>query len=187
MDLITVKLTLAMAVLNGSLDVTKNDVAWLQAPLTAVVTLLEIGEDRELHNMFADYIPEEDFQEALGQLRERRRNMVDYPRLMNHEDWGTTESELAKNIEVNRKYKIHLEELKAYLPPHRCNEIDAAIVESLKIYRMLDLLKCGLSDNYYVSVRREWFNELRTEMGDEAFYSRRQIPAVPYWRIQIAD
>ncbi len=184
MNRFIVKLTLALAVLEGSVEVTKKDEVWLKEPLLIVAKSLELYDDRETQYYFSEYAPDEFFTDCIVQMQDRYKELQDAPRLMGFEDWGVTPEELDANIALNVNYRFQLKEMKCFYPPYRVGEIETTEEENDKLYRLMDLLKCGLSNTYYVSARRGWMMELRRHMGDEAFYARRQIPATPYWRIK---
>ena len=84
-------------------------------------------------------------------------------------------------IQFNRGYRKHLVE-KQSLERDRCEQYDAALVETDRLYKVWDAVRDARCDFYYVTVRRAALRKLKEAVGDEAFAMGYLPPNVPTWR-----
>jgi hypothetical protein len=63
-------------------------------------------------------------------------------------------------------------------------ELRAAVQETERLYQIWDKVRDAHCEFYYVNVRRQALKDLRSMIGDEAYYSAKLPPSVPVWRYQ---
>lgn len=87
-------------------------------------------------------------------------------------------------LAFNRQYRDDLQN-RLQLDTIHQQEIEAAIIETNQLHQVWSKINDCVSKYYYITVRREVLQDLRTLIGDEAYYSGNLPPYVPIWRIPI--
>jgi hypothetical protein len=93
---------------------------------------------------------------------------------------------VAELLAFNLKYRQQLE-VDQRLDLVNTEWYQSALSETDALYRIWDTVRDSRTEYYYISVRREALNKLRSEVGVEAYYSGKLPPHVPVWRFKRID
>jgi hypothetical protein len=85
---------------------------------------------------------------------------------------------------LNRSYRETLVR-RQLLDTIHADDIGATIRETDLLYRAWDLACYAACESNYLTVRRQWLEELRGLIGPTAYYSGNMPPPVPLWRIPV--
>ncbi len=137
----------------------------------------EILDPRETRYILAR--PEE-FGIDINLLRRRYQEMKDVPHLADAQRLPDrhTASDL---IQFNRAFRKTLDTRKT-LETDRTDEWLTVMAETDRLYQVWDSIRDARCDFYYVTVRRNAMQKLKTLIGDEAWDAGEMPPGVPVWR-----
>ena len=136
----------------------------------------ELMDPRETRYVLAT---REDFTADLNLLRRRHADLAGAPKLA---DCRRLPDRRTVNdlIRFNRAYRKHLEQRQVW-EPDRTDVLQAAILETDRLYKLWDALRDAQCDFYYVTVRREALKRYREAVGADAFLGGAAPPFVPDW------
>jgi hypothetical protein len=176
------ELFLALALLTtppGLAEAPPSEANWpaLREALQKTAIDLEILDSREGAYLFAKRA---EFSDDVNILRRRYVDFRDAPRVGASQ--RLPERALVGDlIGFNRGYRKNLVE-KQSLERDRCEQYDAALIETDRLYKVWDYVRDARCEFYYVTVRRAALRKLKDAIGDEAFAMGYLPPNVPTWR-----
>jgi hypothetical protein len=169
----------------------KGSVDWTHPPpnydalrptLQKLAIQLEIMDPREKRYILAR---SEDYRADLQLLRRRYRNLCDAPSL--EECTRFPERHLVNDLlAFNRTYHQYLTARQPVDLVHG-GQLQTALTETERLYQVWDTVRDARCSYYYVTVRRQALKQLRSLLGEEAFYRGHLPPHVPVWRIPEVD
>jgi hypothetical protein len=169
----------------------EGSVDWNHAPanydalrpvLQKIAIQLEIMDPREMRYVLARA---EDYRSDLQLLRRRYRNLKDAPSL--EECLRFPERNFVNDLlAFNRTYHQYLTGRQP-VDLVRGEEVQMALTETDRLYQVWDTVRDARCNYYYVTVRRQALKQLRSLLGDKAFYRGHLPPHVPVWRIPEVD
>ena len=151
----------------------------LRYTLTALALDAEILDVRETRYVLSR---EEDLLSDLRMLQRRYADLADAPALcdsLRFPDRSTVNELLV----FNRAYRSYLESRQPMELVH-ASYLRAVLKEVDDLYQVWDKVRDARCEYYYVTVRRQALKELRSLIGEEAYYEGRLPPHVPLWRFQ---
>jgi hypothetical protein len=154
----------------------------LRPALQELAIRWEIMDPREKRYVLAR---PEDFQADLKLLCRRYRRLLDAPRLADcyrFPDRATINDLLA----FNRTYRQFLTARQPVDLVH-AEELREALNETDQLYQVWDAVRDARCNYYYVTVRRQALQQLRTLIGERAYYAGILPPHVPLWRFPEID
>ena len=156
--------------------------AQIAAPLRKFCLENELLDPRETRYILSR---PEDFAADLLLLGRRYRDLFDAPpagdaaRLPGR---GT----LAEALAFNRHYREHLAAVVA-VDLARGEELQEAIRETDRLYRLYDAMRDARTEYYYIPVRRAALKTIRDTIGPDAYYTGNLPPYAPIWLFQRAN
>jgi hypothetical protein len=158
---------------------TAEEFARIAPPLRRFCLEHELLDPRETRYVLAR---PEDFAADLVLLGRRFRDLADAPPAsdaVRFPDRDTVNEALA----FNRHYRDHLAAVQS-VELARAEELQEAIRETDRLYRLYDAIREARTDYYYVPVRRAALKTVRDAVGPEAYYTGSLPPYVPVWLFQ---
>jgi hypothetical protein len=127
----------------------------------------------------------EAFAADLDMLRERYQDLWNAP-LVEEADRLPGRDIVCDLLDFNRSYQQALSSRLEVDTLHG-DEVQAALAETDQLYRVWDKVRAARDERYFVTGRREALQDLRTLVGQRAFYTGQLPPHVPLWRFPAAD
>jgi hypothetical protein len=161
---------------------TAAEFARIAPPLRRFCLEHELLDPRETRYVLAR---PEDFAADLLLLGRRYRELADAPPAsdaVRFPDRATVNEALA----FNRHYREHLAAVQP-VELARGGELQEAIRETDRLYRLYDAMRDARTDYYYLPVRRAALKTIRDTLGPDAYYTGNLPPAVPIWLFQRVD
>lgn len=125
---------------------------------------------------------EKDFYADLNLLRKRYQELADAPPL--NDCWRfPSRPVLGEYLTFNRGFQQHLN-LTLFASPARTEALKEMIVETERIYQILDKARDTQCEYYYITVRRYALKSLKEAIGDNDFYNGQLPDHIPFWRFR---
>ncbi len=138
----------------------------------------QILDRRETQDILSDSCH---FAEDLDLLQKRLADLRGAPAAYEGDRLPDRE-QVSNYLTINRTYHQELTE-RLRLDQAHSEEIRAALQETDQLYHIWDAVRDARCKYYYVTVRRQALRELRSLVGDAAFYSGQLPPPLPIWRV----
>lgn len=148
------------------------------AEMQVLCVLWEILDIRECKHILTE--PGEFFQD-LRLLQKRFVDLADAPPLVDSKRFPCRD-DVNELLTFNRNYRQFLE-TRLILDQVHSDQIKAALKETDNLYHVWDIVRNARCGYYYITVRREALQQLRSLLGANAYYSGHLPPHVPIWRI----
>jgi len=163
----------------GFAEAPPSEANWpaLREALQKTAIDLEILDSREGAYLFAKRA---EFSDDVNILRRRYVDYRDAPRVADSQRLPERAA-VGELLQFNRGYRKHLVE-KQSLERDRCEQYDAALIETDRLYKVWDAVRDAKCDFYYVTVRRAALRKLKQSIGDEPYAMGLLPPNVPTWR-----
>lgn len=139
--------------------------------------ILDPRENRYVLSHAADF--KADWKLLIGRYRE----LKNAPYVQEADRWPER-SLVNEMMTFNRAYRSDIIGRLALDTIHE-EELRATLTEIDQLYRIWDAVRDARCDYYYITVRRQALENLRTLIGDQAYYSGTLPPYVPIWRIPV--
>jgi hypothetical protein len=156
--------------------------ACLTRPVLTLALTWEILDPREQRSVLTR---PDDLEGDLPMLRRRYQDLADAPPVIDGMRFPNREC-AAELLAFNRAYHAHMLRLHDAEVQKR-PDVEDALAETDKLYRIWDLVRDARSELYYVSVRRQALAALREALGPACYASGALPPHVPVWRFPRRD
>jgi hypothetical protein len=161
---------------------TPETFAQIAPPLRKFCLDNELLDPRETRYVLAR--PEE-FATDLLLLGRRYRDLIDAPPASDAARFPGRET-IDDALAFNRHYREHLAAVVA-VDLARGEELQEAIRETDRLYRLYDAMRDARTEYYYIPVRRAALKTIRDTIGPDAYYTGNLPPYAPIWLFQRAN
>jgi hypothetical protein len=151
----------------------------VQEAIQSLAVEWEILDQREVRYVMARA---EDWENDIALLRRRYQELKNAPKLGDSQRFPDR-NVVRDLLAFNRAYRRHLDSRQS-LEQDRCHGLRAALKETDYLYQVWDSVSDARCEYYYITVRRQALQRLRTMIGPDAYNSATLPPYVPLWRFQ---